>query len=152
MTERHDRLLEREETGWAGMWTQVERVPAGARTREGVVGDWSVQDMVWHCARWADFCGEHLDLMRGGSFTDPFASEPDEHWDRVNQGMADQSKAMAWDNVVAGAVSARERVRTAIGSLPDVDDVAENWFAEETYVHYDEHAEHIAAFVDHLPG
>jgi hypothetical protein len=152
MTERHDRLLEREQTAWAGMWTQVERVPAGARTHEGVVGDWSVQDMVWHCARWADFCGEHLDLMREGSFTDPFASEPDEHWDRVNQGMADQSKAMAWDDVVAGAVSARERVRTAIGSLPDVDDVAESWFAEETYVHYDEHAEHIAAFVDHLPG
>ena len=45
----------------------------------------------------------------------------------------------------------RERVRTAIAALPDVDDVAETWFAEETYVHYDEHAEHIAAFVDELP-
>jgi hypothetical protein len=33
-----------------------------------------------------------------------------------------------------------------------VDDVAENWFAEETYVHYDEHAEHIAVFADDLPG
>ena len=45
-----------------GCGPQVERVPAGDRTREGVVGDWSVQDMVWHCARWADYCGEHLEI------------------------------------------------------------------------------------------
>ena len=58
---RRDELLDREEAAWARMWAQVERVPAGARAREGVVGDWSVQDMVWHCARWADFCGEYID-------------------------------------------------------------------------------------------
>ena len=37
-------------------------------------------------------------------------------------------------------------------TLGDVDDVAETWFAEETYVHYDEHAEHITAFADGLPA
>ncbi|MGZ5301687.1 MAG: hypothetical protein ACXWEJ_07680, partial [Actinomycetota bacterium] len=124
----------------------------GERARAGVIGDWSVQDLVWHCARWAEFCGEHLDLMRTGSFTDPFADEPDEHWDRVNRGIADQSKAMVWVDVEAGAVSARDRVRTAIAALPEVDDVAERWFADETIDHYDEHAEHIAAFADSLPG
>ena len=36
----------------------------------------------------------------------------------------------------------------ALAVLGDVDDVAERWFAEETFVHYDEHAEHIAAFAD----
>ena len=51
-----------------GCGPQVERVPAGDRTKEGVVGDWSVQDMVWHCASWADFCGEHLEIMRGGDW------------------------------------------------------------------------------------
>ena len=35
-------------------------------------------------------------------------------------------------------------------SSGDVDDVAETWFAEETFVHYDEHEEHIAAFADGL--
>jgi hypothetical protein len=152
LTDRHDQLLDREETAWTRLWAEVERVPAGDRAREGVIGDWSVQDMVWHCARWADFCGEYLDVMRAGTFTDPFESEPDEHWDRMNQEIADQSKAMAWPDVEAGAVSARDRVRAAIAALPEVDDVAETWFADETYVHYDEHAEHIAAFAEGLPG
>jgi hypothetical protein len=152
MTDRHDQLLDREETAWSRMWAQVERVPAGERTRAGVVGDWSVQDLVWHCAHWAGFCGEHLDVMRAGSFTDPFAGEWDEVGDRVNQDIADQSKAMTWTDVEAGAVSARDRVRTALMALPEVDDVAENWFAEETFVHYDEHAEHVAAFADGMPS
>ena len=47
-------------------------------------------------------------------------------------------------------MTARDRVRTAVLALPEVDDVAETWFADETYVHYDEHAEHIASFVDGL--
>jgi uncharacterized damage-inducible protein DinB len=152
VTDRHDRLLEREQSAWSRMWAQVQRIPADDRTRNGVVGDWSVQDMVWHCARWADFCGEYLDVMRAGTFYDPFESEPDEHWDRMNQDIADQSKAMAWADVEAGAVSARDRVRTAIVALPEVDDVAEEWFADETFEHYEEHAEHIAAFADGLPG
>ena len=59
---------------------------------------------------------------------------------------------MAWADVEAGAVSARDRVRTAIVALPEVDDVAERWFADETFVHYDEHAEHIASFVDGAPA
>jgi len=140
-------LLDREQQAWDRFWATVERVPAGDRTREGVVGDWSVQDVVWHCARWSDYCGEHLDLMRTGPWSDPFAVESDEYWDRMNQDIADASKAMAWDDVVAGAEAGRERVRTAIAAFDEVDQVAETWFAEETFTHYDEHAEHIAAFV-----
>lgn len=143
-------LLAREEQAWDRMWATVERVPAADRSREGVVGDWSVQDMVWHCARWADFCAEHLEVMRGGDWSDPFDAEPDAYWDRMNQDIADASKAMTWDDVVTGASAGRQRVRTALTEMGDVDQVAETWFAEETFVHYDEHAEHITTFADGL--
>ena len=149
MAETKD-LLAREEEAWDRMWAAVERVPAGDRTREGVVGDWSVQDMVWHCARREDFCGEHLEIMRGGDWSDPFAVESDEYWDRMNQDIADASKAMAWDDVAAGAITGREHARSALVALGDVDEVAETWFAEETFVHYDEHEEHITAFAKGL--
>ena len=152
MTAGAQDLLAREDQAWERMWAAVERVPADARTKEGVIGDWSVQDMVWHCARWSDFCGEHLEIMRGGNWSDPFEAEPDEYWDRMNQDIADASKAMAWDAVVDGANAARARVRAAIADLATVDDVAERWFADETYEHYDEHEEHIAAFPDGLPA
>ena len=141
-----DELLAREDQAWNRMWAAVERVPVGDRTKEGVVGDWSVQDMVWHCARWADFCGEHLEIMSGGAWSDPFAHESDEYWDRMNQDIADASKAMAWSDVADGAAAGRERARTALSALRDVDQVAEAWFADETYMHYDEHEEHIRAF------
>ena len=152
MTADAQELLAREEQAWERMWSAVERVPAADRSRGGVIGDWSVQDMVWHCVRWSDFCGEHLEIMRGGTWSDPFDAESDEYWDRMNQDIADASKAMAWDDVVAGATTARARVRTAIAGLDAVDDVAERWFADETYVHYDEHEEHIAAFANALPA
>ena len=151
MAETKD-LLAREEEAWGRMWAAVERVPRGDRTRGGVVGDWSVQDMVWHCARWADFCGEHLEIMRRGNWSDPFEAESDAYWDRMNQDIADASKAMAWDDVTTGAAAGRERARAALAGLVEVDDVAATWFAEETYVHYDEHEEHIAAFAAGLPA
>ncbi len=152
MTAATQELLAREDQAWDRMWAAVERVPVGERTKEGVVGDWSVQDMVWHCARWADFCGEHLEIMRGGNWSDPFEAESDEYWDRMNQDIADASKAMAWGAVVEGAAAARARARTAIADLEAVDDVAERWFADETFEHYDEHEEHIAAFADGRPA
>ena len=68
----------------------------------------------------------------------------------MNKDIADASKAMAWDDVTAGAIAGRERARAALAELRDVDDVAETWFAEETFVHYDEHEEHIAAFANGL--
>jgi hypothetical protein len=146
--ERQQTLLGREDDAWARMWQQVQRVPVLERTRGGVVGDWSVQDLVWHCAEWADFCGRHLDLMRAGSWTDPFESESDEHWDRMNRDIADRSKVMSWRDVEAGAASARARARASLGAHEGVEDVAAGWFAEETFVHYDEHAAQIAAFAD----
>jgi hypothetical protein len=66
----------------------------------------------------------------------------------VNQDIADRSKTMAWAEVEAGAANSRDRVRRAIAALGVVDDVAAEWFAEETFVHYDEHAAQIAAFAD----
>ena len=145
-------LLDREETAWAAMWSQVERIPAGERERDGVVQGWSTKDVVWHCAYWAAFCGEHLEIKRTGSWTDPFAGGSDELWDRENEEIADASKAMTWADVEAGTKTARDRARTALAALDEVDDVAEGWFADETYTHYDEHAAHLAAFAASLGG
>ena len=143
-----EELLAREQTAWDAMWAQVERVSEDDRMREGVVGDWSTQDVVWHCAYWANFCGEHLEAMSAGPWSDPFGSESDEYWDRMNQDITDASKEMTWTGVVVGSEAARVRVRSAMAAFTDVGDVGKTWFADETFIHYDEHAEQIAAFAD----
>lgn len=146
--ERNEELLAKEEAAWLGLFEQVDRVAEPDRTRPEVVGDWSVQDLVWHCAYWADFCGAHLERAREAPVGDPFAGESDEHWDHVNDEIAERSKAMSWLDVIAGTDAARTRVGAALSALPEVTDDAAGWFADETFIHYDEHAEQIAAFAD----
>jgi hypothetical protein len=146
--ERTDELLASEEAAWRRLSEQVDRVAGSDRDQAGVVGDWSVQDLVWHCAHWADFCAAHLERVMDGPVGDPFAGGSDEQWDRENDEIAERSKAMSWQDVIAGTDAARSRVRAALSALPEVRDDAAGWFADETITHYDEHAEQIAAFVD----
>ncbi|HEV8565367.1 MAG TPA: hypothetical protein VGR41_10670 [Actinomycetota bacterium] len=141
-------LLDREERSWAAFWAEVGRVPEGMRANGDALPGWSVHDLVWHCAKWADFCGEHFESLGSGSFVDPFDAHPDEYWDGVNADIANESKALPWDEVQAGAPRARARARAALMAPPDVAEDAARWWGEETFVHYDEHAEHVRAFVD----
>jgi hypothetical protein len=140
-------LLEQEERSWTAFWAEVVRVPEAARDDGEALLGWSVHDLVWHCAKWADFCGEHFEAVGAGSFTDPFAAHTDEYWDGVNADIANESKALPWDDVQAGAARGRARARAALIALPHVGEDAGRWFGEETFVHYDEHAEHVRAFV-----
>lgn len=146
--ERTEELLASEEAAWRRLSEQVDRVAEADRTLPEIVGDWSVQDLVWHCAYWADFCGAHLERAPEVPIGDPFAGGSDEQWDRENDQIAERSKAMSWQDVIAGTDAARSRVRAALSALPEVRDDAAGWFADETITHYDEHAEQIAAFAD----
>ena len=141
-----EELAERERTSWDAFVAEVDAVPQERLTTEGVVPGWSVKDIVWHCAGWARFAGDHLQSMRDGTFRDPFEGVPDEHWDAVSQEMIDAARAMSVAEVRRGAEEARTRVRGMLSSLPEVDELAARWFSEETFDHYDEHAREIRAF------
>ncbi|HEY7399598.1 MAG TPA: DinB family protein [Actinomycetota bacterium] len=148
MTMDRDELLAREERAWDAFWAEVAGVPEERRSAGDVVPGWSVHDLVWHCAAWADFAGEHFESLEPGPFVDPFDAHDDADWDGVNDDIATASKAMSWDEVVEGTQRARVRARAALTALPDVSDAAAAWFGEETFVHYDEHALHVRAFLD----
>ena len=55
---------------------------------------------------------------------------------------------MATDEIEAAAASIREHVRGVLSSLPDLGPEADTFFAEETFVHYEEHAAEVRRFVD----
>jgi hypothetical protein len=142
-------FLEREAAAWAAFEAQVDRVPAEDRERPGVVEGWSVKDVVWHCAYWAAFSADAIEAAGDGPFRDPFDAEPDEHWDAVNAEVAVESSGMTWNDVQTGADAARARIRDLVASGAVPDD-ATTWSADETFIHYDEHAEHVRAFADAL--
>ncbi len=138
-----DEVLTREAEAWATLEAAVAVVPATRRTEEGVVPGWSTQDVLWHCAFWVDFVAQVVEAAAAG-----IEGPGDDDWDRVNEQVARDAKAMAWDDVVAGAETSRARVRDAIASLLP-QQLTENLDKEiggETYEHYEEHAAEIAAF------
>jgi hypothetical protein len=142
-------FLDREASSWEAFDAQVTLVPADRRETPGVVGDWTLKDVVWHCAYWARFGADHL-AMEGtrdaeSPFTDPFDAHPDEHWDTVNAEVAEASATMSWDDVVAGADEARASLR-AVVTRPGLAAEPIEWAADESWIHYDEHAEHVKAF------
>ena len=123
----------------------VARVPEARRTEPGVVPGWSVADLVWHCGYWVDDAARRIELIAAGR---PEPEEPEAVWQKTNDEVAEQSKAMPWDEVVGRSEVARERIRTVFAALPDVPAAAESAFADETFGHYDEHAIEILRFVD----
>jgi hypothetical protein len=143
-----DELLQRETDGWAGLEAAYTRVPAERRGEEGVVPRWSVKDLVWHCAKWAEYTGGNLEAMAAGTYAEEH--HDDAYWDAMNADIAAQSKVRTWDEVIGAAAEMRERARAALMALSSVTDEAAEDFSDETFEHYEEHAAEIAAFADRL--
>ena len=138
-------LLDREALSWEALMGAVARVPEPRRTELGVVPGWSVADLVWHCGYWVDDAARRIELIAAGR---PEPEEPEAVWQKTNDEVAEQSKAMSWGEVVERSEAARERIRTVFAALSDVPPAAESEFVDETFEHYDEHAVEIRRFVD----
>jgi DinB superfamily len=138
-------LLDREASSWEALMGAVARVPEPRRTELGVVPGWSVADLVWHCGYWVDDAARRIELIAAGT---PEPDEPEAVWQKTNDEVAEQSKAMSWDEVVERSEAARQRIRSVFAALSDVPPAAESEFVDETFEHYDEHAVEIRRFVD----
>jgi hypothetical protein len=54
---------------------------------------------------------------------------------------------MSWEDVWEGAADARASVRSVV-TRPGLSSEQIDFAAEESWIHYDEHAEHVRAFAD----
>lgn len=134
-----DSLLRREDEAWDAFAEAFEAVPPERRSTEGVVPGWSTHDLVFHCVFWADDAGQVLQRMRDGD-ADP------KGFDGPESEILEDGRALTWDQVVERAAEARARVRAALMRFDDVPTSAVEWFRDETFDHYEEHAAQITAF------
>jgi hypothetical protein len=137
-------LLRREAEAWKTLLDAVDRVDEDLLTVPGVVPDWSVTDLVFHCGKYAELTGGRLEAMVEGTFVDE--EQPEAEWQAMNEGWAAESKTLTWEQAIAISEAGRMKARTALEALPEVDDEAATWFRDETFEHYAEHAEEIARF------
>jgi hypothetical protein len=141
-----DELLRREAEAWAELLTAADRVAPELRTVAGVVPDWSVVDLVFHCGKYAELTGGRLEEMAAGTYVD--VEQPEHEWQAMNDGWAAESKTLTWEQAVAAAEAGRMKARTALEALAEVDEAASTWFSDETFEHYAEHTEEISRFAD----
>ncbi|HVF07098.1 MAG TPA: hypothetical protein VNC60_00815 [Actinomycetota bacterium] len=146
MTDERETLLQKEADAWAAFLAAAERVPGELRSAPEVVPGWSVIDLAFHNGKWAELAGTHLEQKAAGTFVDE--DQPDEVWQAMNDGWAQESKALTWEQAVAIAEAGRMKARTALEALLDVDAAAASAFGEETFDHYPEHTDEIVRFAE----
>jgi hypothetical protein len=139
--------LEREQAAWEAFLAVVATVPADRLDDRSVVPGWSAKDLIWHSAGWATFAAEQLEEMVDGPFADPFEGVEAAHWDKVSEAMVEEGRALTFDEVMTAAEAARASMRTVWSSLPEIDDDRARLFAEETFLHYDDHAAEIRRYL-----
>lgn len=141
-----EELLQREARAWDALEAAVAAVPDDRRAVEGVVPGWSVQDLVWHCGKWAEYTAKNLEAMAAGTYVEEH--HDDGYFDAMNADIAAASKAMTWDEVVSGAAEMRQRARAAFEAIAEPTEEAVEDFSGETFEHYEEHTAEIAAFAE----
>jgi hypothetical protein len=136
----------REAEEWAGFLALLQAIPRERWTDEGILPGWSVKDLLHHVNGWMVECTEHLVKMRDGTFV--HYDEDDAEVDRRNAGFVREAAAMSVDAVWSGLLETRELVLRRWDELPDaaVNKIAIDWFAGETYRHYEEHLPELRRF------
>jgi hypothetical protein len=80
-----------------------------------------------------------LERIRGGE------QDPDDS-DLPEDEILATGRDMSWDDVILRARQSRERVRTGLLGFEDLPQAAIEWFKDDTFDHYEEHAAQIQAF------
>jgi hypothetical protein len=137
MDEREEQAR-REAELWAEFEAALSQVPEDRLNDPGVLGGaWTVKQMLHHVTGWMRECSTHLEAMAAGTFVAP--EETDELTDARNAAFAEEARTIEVAQVRSALDAAREDVLRRWAELPEVDELAIEWFAGETYEHYEEH-------------
>lgn len=135
-------LLKRENEARHELVDAIAAVPFDRRDIEGVVPGWSIHDLVWHCAYWAAYASDVLERLQRGE-PEPEEPEDENAWDAE---ILAAGRGMSWDEAILQLEQNRERARRALSAFGELPDEAEEWFTDDTFDHYQEHAAQIRAF------
>jgi len=149
-----DTLLDELEASRASFHAALADVDAALVTVPGVVGDWSVRDLVVHVAAWCEHAVAAIDLALAGRGSE-FAYSRDET-DAMNERILAEGRAtsprdaLAREEAAFGAFC--ERVAGADAELRAQrlgnGDIVEAVIRYDGPDHYAEHTEHLRAWFD----
>lgn len=139
------RLLRRLDTAWAAFNESYAGVPDARLLEPGVVGDWSVKDVLAHVNTWEEEALEHLPVILGGGTPPRYVTHGG--IDAFNAGMAERKRELPLSDVRRRLDETHRRLVDLIRSVPDEQLAGGTRFRRrlrlDTYGHYALHADAI---------
>ena len=139
-------LLAEEDRLWAELHDLVDSVPRDKVEEPGYFAEgWSAKDLIAHIGSWLAEAGVVLERIRFNTY------RPEEiDVDAMNQTFYDSMHNVAFPDVRAQAVTARNRMLRAWHSLPEHSTEADRWISKSGPEHYAEHVPRLREWVDQL--
>jgi len=140
-----DRLLIRVEREWQDFLGAFAGLPEKALLEPGVVGPWSVRDILCHITTWEGEFLKVLPLILTGKPMPRYRGI-----DAFNAREQEKKRKLSLDQVRRELAATHERLVSALASLPATTNAIENRLRRrlrlDTHHHYREHAAQISAW------
>jgi len=141
-------LLTRVETAWAAFNTSYDGLDEVEISEPGVVGEWSVRDLMAHVSIWEEEALKFLPIIIGGRKPPRYAAQGG--IDAFNARMIEERRGLSLDEVRRLMAETHRRLIAFIERVPEEQFVRETPFRHrlrlDTYSHYPLHAEAIRAW------
>jgi hypothetical protein len=144
-------LLQRLDDEWPKFQALIDSISDDEMDRPGVVDEWCLKELLGHVNFWAEKAAHDVRVAAGGKPEEievPVGGQP--MVDEWNAREAARGKAMSPSELRAALERSYKDARRALEESPEpaLALIAGGWsvgvrYAEDTYRHYREHAEHI---------
>jgi hypothetical protein len=141
-TMKRQQLLKRLETAWTAIKESYASLTDSQLTEPGVMGDWSVKDMLAHVTTWEEEALRYLPLIIKGETPPRYIQYGG--IDAFNAQMTEQKRDLALSDVLRQLDETHRRLIDYLQSVPEEHFTRETRFRHrlrlDTYSHYPLHA------------
>lgn len=143
-----EQLFQRIDRAWSAFNDSYAGLPESMMTAPGVVGDWSVKDILAHVTTWEEETLKYLPLIAEGGTPPKYASVGG--IDAFNERAFERGRATPLSEVRRRLDETHRRLLDYLAGVPEDLFVRESRFRKrlriDTYSHYPEHTEAIRAW------
>ena len=142
-------FLTKLDQAWAAFGAAYADLPAARLAEPGVVGDWSVKDLLAHVTTWEEEALKYLPLILAGGRPPRYSTQYG-GLDAFNAQIIEQKRRLSLAEVQAQRLATHQRLLDYLRGLPAEPFASETRFRHrlrlESYSHYTLHANMIRAW------
>ena len=142
-------FLKKVDQAWEAFEAAYAGLPEAQLTEPGVVGDWSVKDLLAHVSTWEEEALKFLPLILAGGRAPRYSTQYG-GLDAFNALITEQKRGLSLAEVQAQRASTHRRLLDYLGSVPaepfESDTPFRHRLRLETYSHYSLHTKMIRAW------